>query len=425
MAVFWILATLMTIVALAFVLVPLLRAPAGAAPSRVAANLEVLRSQRREIEADIANGTLPADARDEVLTELVGRAETDLDAPKPAPAAAHGRKPWTVAAIAAVAVPLIAFGTYLAVGNPGASDAVAVAAAPRSADGATTDAQIVEMVESLAKKVRERPADAQGWALLARSMAALGRFGESAEAYEQLAKLVPGDAQILADYADSLGMAQGRSLRGRPYELARQALRIDPKNRKALALAGTAAADAGDFAAAIGHWQRLAAELPADSADHAQVQAILAEMRGRASATGKALPAAPVKPAAPPAAVVQAPAAAPTSTVTGSVTVAPAMAGNVSGSETLFIFARAENGPRVPLAVLRKTARELPLQFALDDSQAMSPGMNLSSAASVRIEARISRTGNAVPQPGDLVGTSGVVKPGARDVRIVVDKVVP
>ena len=428
MAVFWILATLMTIVALAFVLVPLLRPPAGAAPSRVAANLEVLRSQRREIEADIANGTLPADARDEVLTELVGRAETDLDAAPPVPAQA--RKPWTVAALAAVAVPLIAFGTYLAVGNPAASDAVAVAAAPKPADGSATDAQIVEMVESLAKKVRERPADAEGWALLARSMAALGRFGESADAYEHLAKLVPGDAQILADYADSLGMAQGRSLRGRPYELAREALRIDPKNRKALALAGTAAADAGDFAAAIGHWQRLAAELPADSADHAQVQAILTEMRGRASTAGKPVPAAPtavakVPAAAPPVAVATAPATAPTSSVTGSVSVAPAMAGNVSGSETLFIFARAENGPRVPLAVLRKTARDLPLQFALDDSQAMSPGMNLSSAASVRIEARISRTGNAVPQPGDLVGTSGVIKPGARDVRIVVDKVVP
>lgn len=438
MAVFWILATLMTIAALAFVLVPLLRAPARAAPSRVAANLDVLRSQRREIEADIANGTLPADAREEALSELVGRAGSDLEAPAPTPAQPQARKPWTVAAIAALAVPLVAFGTYLAVGNPRASEGVAVAAAPQPHD--PTDAQIIGMVDNLAKKVRERPADAQGWALLARSTAAIGRFAQSAEAYEQLAKLVPGDAQVLADYADSLGMAQGRSLRGRPYELSREALRIDPKNRKALALSGTAAADAGDFPAAIGYWQRLAAELPPESPDHAQVQNILAEMRGRASAAGKAVPAAPpalakAAPAAPakapPAAPAKAPESAPAptassaSSVTGSVTVAPAMAGNVSGSETLFIFARAENGPRVPLAVLRKSARELPLQFALDDSQAMSPGMNLSSVASVRIEARISRTGNAVPQPGDLVGSSGVIKPGARDVRIVVDKVVP
>jgi cytochrome c-type biogenesis protein CcmH len=111
--------------------------------------------------------------------------------------------------------------------------------------------------------------------------------------------------------------------------------------------------------------------------------------------------------------------------VTGSVALAPEIASRVSGGETLFIFARSEGGPRVPLAVVRATASELPMKFALDDSQAMAPGVNLSSAQSVRIEARVSRSGNAAPQPGDLAGTSAVVKPGARDVKIVIDKVVP
>jgi cytochrome c-type biogenesis protein CcmH len=404
----------MTLVALAFVLVPLLRTPAGSGPSRVAANLEILRGHRREIDADVANGTLPADARDEALAELVGRAESDLTAPAPPPAAR--RKPWIVAGIVAIAVPALAVGMYLAVGNPSASDAAAVAAV-EATRAPPSEAQMVAMVETLALKMRERPDDAQGWALLARSMAALGRFPESAAAYEHLVKLAPGDAQVLADYADSLGMAQGRKLRGRPYELVREALRIDPRNQKALALAGTAAAEVGDFAGAIGHWQRLAAELPPDSPDHAQLQAIIGEIRDRAAASGKALPAAP--------AVAQAPAATAATSVSGSVSLAPAMAPGVTGGETLFIFARAESGPRIPLAVLRKSARELPLQFALDDTLAMAPGMTISSAASVRIEARISKSGNAIPQPGDLVGTSAPVKPGARDVRIVVDKVVP
>ena len=410
MAVFWILATLMTIVALAFVLVPLLRASTGAGPSRVEANLEVLRWQRREIEADIVSGTLPAEERDEALAELVGRAESDLTGPLPV--AAPGRRPWIVAALAALAVPALAFGMYLAVGNPAATDAKAIVATPSAPD----EVQITTMVENLARKVRERPQDAQGWALLARSMAALGRFPESADAYGHLAKLVPNDAQVLADYADALGMAQGRTLLGRPYELAKEALRIDPKHKKALALAGTAAADSGDFAAAIGHWQILAAELPADSPDRAQVQSILAEMRARAAAGGKTLPAAP--------AVAKAPATAPQS-VSGSVSIAPAIAANVTGGETLFIFARSEGGPRVPLAVVRTTTRTLPLEFALDDSQAMSPGVNISSAERVRIEARISKSGNATPQPGDLVGASPVVKPGARGVSVVVDRVLP
>lgn len=412
MAAFWILATSMTIVALAFVLVPLLRrAPAGTGPSRVEANLDVLRWQRREIEADIANGTLPAQERGEALAELVGRAQSDLAAP--APVEGPGPRPWIVAAVASLAVPALAFGMYLAVGNPAATDMKALTAATATAPD---EAQITAMVENLARRVRERPDDAQGWALLARSMAALGRFRESAEAYAHLAKLVPNDAQVLADYADALGMAQGRTLLGRPYELTKEALRIDPRHKKALALAGTAAADSGDFAAAIAHWQTLAAELPADSADRTQVQSILAEMRARASAAGKSLPAAPVAAKAPMGAA---------KSVSGSVSIAPAIAASVTGVETLFIFARSEGGPRMPLAVVRTTTRQLPLEFSLDDSHAMAPGVNLSSAERVRIEARISRSGNATPQPGDLAGSSPVVKPGTRGVAVVVDKVLP
>ena len=417
MAVFWFLATLMTVVALAFVLVPLLRGRAINAPSRLEANLEVLRGHRREIEADIASGTLSAESREEALAELVGRAQDDLAA-QPA-ATAPARKPWIVAAAATLSVPALAFGVYLAVGNPAASESKAVVASSTP----PTDAQIVSMVESLARKVRDRPEDAQGWALLARSMASLGRFQESADAYAHLAKLVPDDAQVLADYADALGMAQGRTLAGRPAELVKSALRIDPKNRKALALAGTAALDAADFAGAMGYWQRLAAELPAESADRAQVQAILGEIGERAAAAGKPL-RAPPKLASAPAAASNA-ASGSIKAVSGSISIAPGVAAKVSGEETLFIFARSEGGPRVPLAVIRASARELPRKFALDDSQAMAPGMNISSAESMRIEARVSKSGNATPQPGDLVGISAVVKPGARDVKVVVDKVLP
>jgi cytochrome c-type biogenesis protein CcmH len=148
------------------------------------------------------------------------------------------------------------------------------------------------------------------------------------------------------------------------------------------------------------------------------VQAIMDEVRMRAAASGKPLPAT-----APP--VAKAPAAPAGTSVTGSVSVAPSIAGQVSGTEILFIFARSEGGPRVPLAVLRGSSKQLPMRFALDDSMAMAPNLKLSGATAVRIEARISKSGNATPQPGDLVGASGVVKPGARDVNVVVDKVLP
>jgi cytochrome c-type biogenesis protein CcmH len=420
MPAFWILATSMTLVALAFVLVPLLYARrASSAPTAAQANLEALRRQRRELEADVVNGTLPADAHDEALAELVQRADADLAIPA-AVSTAPAKRPWVVAVIVAVALPLIAFGTYLAVGMPAASDA-SLAARGGAAIG---EPQILAMVESLARKVRERPDDAQGVALLARSMAALGRFKEAADAYERLAKLVPNDADVLADYADALGMAQGRTLDGKPAELVRQALALDPRHKKALALAGTAAMEAGDLSAATRYWESLARELPPGSPDEIEVREILADIRSKSGARGPALARAPAPAASAPLVIPGAPQAAGQS-VSGSVTLAPQVADKVSGSETVFVFARAEGGSRMPLAVLRGSARELPLQFSLDDTMAMAPSSRLSLAEKVRIEARVSRSGNATPQPGDLVGMSGVVKPGARGVRIVVDKVLP
>ena len=413
---FWTLAALMAALAVAFVVVPLLRARVGAAPTTAEANLEVLRAQRRELEADVASGTLPAAARDEALAELQARAAADVqgqDAPIAAP-----RKPWKLALAAALAIPLVAFGLYAKLGQPRAADP-AVMAMMRG----TPDAQQVnELVENLARKVRERPDDARGWTLLARSMAALGRFKESADAYEHLRALSPNDATVLADYADVLGMAQDRSLAGKPYELAKAALAIDANHPKALALAGTAALDAGDYKGAMAYWEHLAATLPPDSQDTAQVRAVIDEIHQRAAQAGQKLPAT--------AAVAKAAATAPAASsaagrVTGIVAVAPEIAPRIKGTETLFVYARADNGPRMPLAIVRTSARELPMQFTLDDSQAMAPTMKLSGAQAVRIEARVSSSGNAMAQPGDLVGTSDVVKPGARDVRVLLDKVVP
>jgi cytochrome c-type biogenesis protein CcmH len=427
MPVFWIMAALMTAVALAFVLVPLLRARARPGPSALTANLEVLRGQRREIDADVANGLLPAASRDEALAELVDRAQDDLTA-LPAAVPGDARKSWPAAIVVAVALPVAAFGIYLALGMPSALGTDAGAHDAANPD----DKQILAMVESLAAKVRNRPDDAQGWALLARSMAALGRFKESADAYEHLLKLVPRDAPILADYADALGMAQGRTLAGRPYELAKEALALDPLHKKSLALAGTAAMDENDFAAALGYWQALAAQLLPGSDDERQVRAIIGDIRLKAAAAGKILPTERVAkaPAAVPGSVsgsvsiAKAPAAA-SASVSGSVSVAPQVAAQVPSAATLFIFARAESGSRMPLAVLRRSASELPMSFALDDSMAMTPATKISGAAAVRVEARISPSCNALPQPGDLVGTSGLVKPGARDVKIVIDKVLP
>jgi cytochrome c-type biogenesis protein CcmH len=276
------------------------------------------------------------------------------------------------------------------------------------------------LVDTLAQRLKSRPDDAEGWVLLARSYRALERWDEAAAAYEHASRLLPEDASLLADYADVLAMTQGRRLEGKPAALAARALAIDPNHRKALALAATAAMQARDFDRAIALWQRLRAQFPGDSDDAKRVDSIIAEVQGM-----KGEPNAPVAAAQPRESLGSAPpAAAAGPAIAGRVDVAPGLASKVALSDTVFIYARAAEGPRMPLAVLRIPAKQLPTQYRLDDTMGMA-GAKLSSAASVIVEARISKSGNAIPQPGDLSGRSAPVKPGTSGVNVTIDQVVP
>jgi cytochrome c-type biogenesis protein CcmH len=267
--------------------------------------------------------------------------------------------------------------------------------------------------------MRENPSDGEGWAMLARSYNVLGRYQEASTAYEKAVSLLPQDAQLMADYADALAMSQGQKLEGKPLDIVRQALKIDPANLKALALAGTEAYDRKAYREAVTYWDKVVQLAPADSEFARSIVSGLEE--ARALAEGRkpvaALPEImPARPAAPKLA---------STGITGSVSLKPNMAARVKPDDTVFIFARAENGPRMPLAILSRKASELPLQFTLDDSSAMSPDMKLSGAASVKVVARISRSGNATAQSGDLEGTAGPVKPGSQGIQISIGNVVP
>lgn len=444
MPAFWIVAALLTVVALAFVLVPLLRRRGAQGLSPREANLAALRSQRQEIETDVALGILPGEAKEEAMADLLARASEDLEGPAEA-VGAPSHRPWPAAVAFALLVPACAFGVYLAVGLPAAVDPRNLTApAGAGAAGAFGDHQMDELVAQLAQKVRERPDDVQGWSLLARSFNAMGRTQDALEAYAHLAKIAPNDPQVLADYADALALSRGKNLSGEPAAIIQKALQLDPKHPKSLALAGTVALNEGRFAESVGYWERLYAALPPDSQDLGEIRNIIEDVRSRSAAAGKPLPPArlaagpaPTKPAAPPMtppAMAAAPSAmppAPKATpvpgkgISGSVKLADGLAGRVSPTDTLFIYARAAQGSRMPLAILRGGARGLPKSFDLDDSMGMAPNVKLSEAASVVIEARISKAGGAVAQPGDLIGTSAPVAPGAKGVSIVIDKVVP
>ena len=406
------------------VFAPLIRRPrdAGRRADGGDSNLMVLRHQLVEMDADLAAGTLSRDQYTVARSELERRV---IEEAAGSEAARGSSRSPGMALMLAVALPVFAVGLYLYLGN---RDGIAwqefVAAGERGA--APADAQQVEdMVNRLAKGLENSPADSDGWLMLARSYGAMGRFAEAGRAYARAAALLPDNAQVLADYADALAMAQGRNAEGEPLRLVQRALMLDPDNLKALAFAGSAAFARRDFGAAAQYWQKALHLAPPGSDFARSMQEGLDESRKLAQG-GPAPAARSTGPlAAGSAATGTAAAGATTGMIAGRVVLSAALAAKVAPSDTVFIFARASQGPRMPLAILRRAASELPLQFILDDSMAMAPEMQLSKYREVVVGARISKSGNAMPQPGDLQGQSGVIKTGSGGVEIVIDQLVP
>ncbi|HYP67328.1 MAG TPA: c-type cytochrome biogenesis protein CcmI [Thiobacillaceae bacterium] len=424
---FLILAGVMIALALAFVLPALTRRHADEEQSsRARANVLIYRDQLTELDNDLKNEAISKAQYDAGRREVERRVlEDTLASLHEAPPAAGGRGKWAAIALSVI-IPLAAVGLYLKLGAP-----QSVSPEMASADAAQPNAQaphsvspdkIREMAEKLAERLKQQPNDAEGWNMLARSYRVLGQFKDAADAYQHAIKLVPGDAQLYADYADALGMAQGQVLEGEPMRMVEQSLKLDPNNVKALALAGTAAYDKKDFNAAADYWQKALQHAPPDSEFAQSLQTSLDD--AKAHAEGR--PLAQNLPNIMPQQSAQTPApAGPGASLSGKVSVAPALAAKVSPNDTLFIYARAETGPPMPLAILRKKASELPVDFTLDDSSAMTPNFRLSNFPKVMVLARISKNGNAMPQSGDLEGSIGPVAASSSKLSVKIDRVVP
>lgn len=394
--------------------------------------LNSLREQLKQLEELHAAGTLSGVAYDEARLALERRIlEAVLKPPSPqnggattertaSPAQARGGA-WGLWATLFVTVAAVAAaGYWWQMGRVTKTSSVPVlqgmGAAPRAASAPgpgnpphdTSSGQIEAMTDRLAKKLKDNPENAEGWAMLARSYSVLGRHPEALSAYERALALRKDDPTLIADYADSLAVKNNRSLAGEPMKQVERALKLDPRNPKALSLAGTAAFDRKDYSGAVKYWEQVIQFAPPTDAIVQQVQSGIAQARALGG-----LPA----PAPAPASSAAAPAASGAS-VSGTVTLAAALAKQAAPEDTVFIFARPAQGPRMPLAVLRKQVKDLPIQFKLDDSMAMSPQAKLSGAPQVVVGARVSKSGNAVPQSGDLTGEAAPVKPGATAIAI-------
>jgi cytochrome c-type biogenesis protein CcmH len=384
--------------------------------------------ERRLADLLVADDTPAAPAVTASPASATPATATQPEPAAPRPSAPRPSRALTGGVIAFVLV--VAAGGYAITGEPRAIDPAARAAAPAEGGGVTRE-QIMAMVERLAERMKAQPDDVEGWTMLGRSYLVLEQPREAQAAFERARALKPQDPSVLADLADAIALNQGRVLAGEPARLVAAALAQDPDHRKALALAGSAAYEARDYATAARHWSRIVALEPADSPLAAQARSGVEEARQLAAAgpTGAGRDGAPgaatgagrdgTSGAAPRAA------AAASASVSGTVSLAAALKDQARPQDTVFVVARAAEGPRMPLAVLRAQVKDLPLTFTLDDRLAMAPGAGLSSATRVIVTARVSRSGQAAPQTGDLEGQSTVVSVGARDLRLEITRVVP
>ncbi len=401
MTAFLIAAALLVVAVIALLLPPLLRTPRfSGSTDQSEANLAIFRDQLAELERERREGSLAeadfAQAKSELQRRLLEEVPTLA-----APATADGGRHQTALALL-VLIPLAAAAGYALLGEPRALD-------PLQRQARIAPAQIEAMLNSLVDKLQKNPDDHPGWVMLARSYKVLERFPEAAKAYERAAPLVDQDPALLADYADVLAQTQGGSLQGRPSELIERALRINPREPQALLLAGAAATGRQQFAAAADYWSRLLELVEPGSEEAGALTTAIGKAREFAStqAGGSAKPGASA------------------GAVSGEVTLSSKLATTVQPGDVLFVFARAEEGPRMPLAAKRASVADLPLRFEFDDSMALAGGKKISDFATIRIEARVARAGQAQSSSGDLFGTLSGVKPGSRNLRVLIDQVQP
>lgn len=375
---FWLCAGLLLLVALAFLLLPVVRGrKAQAEEDRTALNVSLYQERLQELQSQHAAGALDDSqlqaGRDEAARELL--ADTEGAQGQPRQRVLGSKVPLT----AALLMPLLAYGLYL---HWGAIDDV-----ERARTFAEQPKTIEEMTARLEAQVKSEPDSAEAWYFLGRTYMAQERAGDAAMAFERAVSLSERAPELLGQWAQALYFAGERQWTEQLQALTDEALRADPAEVTSLGLLGIAAYEEQRFQQAIDYWEQLVAALPAQDPSRAAIQGGIEQARKR------------LNPQA-----ADAPAAAPAQALTVTVALADELKGKVQPGDAVFVFARAVSGPPMPLAVKRLTVADLPAEVSLSDSDAMMPQLKISGFEQVQLLARISRSGNATA--GEWIGSS-------------------
>ena len=425
---FVVLTLLLVVAVLALLVWSLWRRPAAApVDAHEQANAQVYRDQSADLARELALGHMSEAEHAQALEELKWRLRDDsLSNPDVATTGATDKPRKTVLALCLM-LPVCAVLLYGSLGTPLGLDPAALArSAPDEGPNATvTPEKIAQMVGQLERRLQDEPNNVDAWVMLARLQRSQEKFAASDKSFAKALSLTPDD-DLAIERAEVLAQIQGGDFSGEPWAVINRILKANPNQNNALLLAGSASFAEGRFAQAIQYWERVRASLPPQSEDLNALDSALAQARerlapGRASAqlsdSGRA--SAQQSPAStsaqPPSAASAAPAR-----ISGRVSLAPELAAQTSPGDTVFIYATPAQGGRMPLAIVRTTVAALPFDFVLDDSQAMGPQSKLSSASEVVLKARISKTGQAMAQPGELGVSLGPIKNPSSQLSLVI-----
>ena len=408
---FWTIAVIMLLLALAVLLPSLLRKPERAQSDTKSQNVIIARERLGELEAELAAGTISREIFNQTKEELEQGLLDDVaveESTAPATTVLFDRLGLLVILLL---VPAITIGTYFAIGAPEYLEVKGPGEQSPHA-GSGQPASMEELVARLEQKVAANPQDAEGQFMLGRVYKSLGRYAEAAEVLERMRPLVDDHPAVLVALADALSMQNQGRVSGKPYDLVRQALDKDPEDVTALWIAGKGAMEQDDYQNAIYYWRQAEAGLGTEPDMLAELQGLIARLLQSAKAAGVDLDD--------PGSVV---AAAPG--VQLKVSLSPELRGKLTGDELLFVFVKAVNGPPMPLAAVRRSAAELPLTLVLDDS-AMLQGGKLTDHEQLKIAARITRGGQPGAKSGDLQSAETTFRPAIDvSVELLIDQVVP
>ena len=393
-------ALLLLILILVLLLRPFFFPAKESATSRRQMNAAIYREELDKLEADRLSGVVDSANYEQVHAEMRQRLFQDTN--EADDLAVLGSPKKTIIGIS-IFVVILSTGLYYSLGD-------AVQIAEQGNEKSMTQEGVEKMVAEFASKMEKEPDNLQGWAMLARSYRILGRNADAEKAYARAGSFVDSDPQLLADYADTLAANANGSFAGKPLQLINKALALDPNNLLALWLSGTADFNVQNYKGAVQSWEKLAKQLPADSNEARTIAASIAEARSK----GGLAPAS-------------APSSAPLMSnqgVSGQIEIAPDLKAKIKAGDVLMVIAR-KPGERMPVAVLKTAVTAFPMNFVLNDALAMSPNSLISQLPEVLIEVRVSKTGMAMPEAGDLISKQQTVKVGTTNTRLMIDQVRP